>query len=635
MNGSEVRPPEGAPLDELRALHRAGRVAADYPRVAGLLTAVSGADLVRAGRLLQQVPADDILAAAPDTPVVSAVVTGHGTLAALVPALTAELARHGFALRPTVTDHDSWVFELSDPASELYEADPDLALCVLDATAVFDEVPVPWQPQDVRQALDAKVSLIESLGSRFAQTARGTLVLNTIPLPRHFTAQLVDHRSRAQLGALWREANARLLRIAESNPKVVVIDLEPLIAEGVAAYDPRLSVYAKAHVPDALLAALATEVGHLARAVAGRGRKCLVLDLDGTLWGGILAEDGVEEIKIGEGYHGEAFAGFQRVIKQLGSQGILLAVASKNDLEPVRAAMAGHPGMVLREDDFVRVVANWQPKPLNLTALAEDLNIGVDSLVFVDDSPSEVGMVRTALPQVAVVPVGEDPAGHIAALLRDGWFDTRELTAEDRGRGGMYRTEMARKDFQSSFDSIDGYLRALEVTVRLTAVAEADVPRISQTTLRTNQFNLTTRRLQPGDVRALLESPDAVTVAIGAGDRFGSNGTVGAMFAHWQDKVLHLDNMLLSCRVFGRGIEQAALGSLLRYALDHGAEAVAGTYRPTKKNGKLRDFLPANGFTVVEESPDVTVYRHDLTSIAAVPGHLALDADFARTVGAR
>ncbi|MFI0897252.1 HAD-IIIC family phosphatase [Streptomyces sp. NPDC020983] len=635
MNGSALPHPDGASLDRLRELHRSGRIPADYPQIAGLLADLPDEDLIRAGRLLAQVPVEAVTAAAPGTPVVSVAITGHGTLAALVPALTAQLARHGLLLRATVTDHDSWVFALSDPGGELHAADPDLALCLLDATLVFDEVPVPWQPADVQRVLEEKIALLEALSTRFAEHARGTLVLATLPLPRRYTAQLIDHRSRARLGALWREANARLLRIAEGSPRVVVIDLDPLVAEGVAAHDARLSSYAKAHLPDALLAAFAAEVGQLAVQAAGRGRKCLVLDLDGTLWGGILAEDGVEGIEIGEGYRGEAFASFQRVVKQLGSQGVLLAVASKNDLDAVRAALAGHPGMVLREDDFVRIVANWQPKPHNLRALAAELNIGVDSLVFVDDSAAEIGMVRATLPQVATVPVGADPAGHTGALLRGGWFDTRELTAEDRARGGMYRTELARTDFQQGFDSVEEYLRALGVVVRLTEAAAADVPRVAQITLRTNQFNLTTQRLQPAEVAALAEDRDALVLAIGAADRFGSNGTVGAVFAHWEGTVLHLDNMLLSCRVFGRGIEQATLSTLLRHAAGHGATAVVGRYAPTRKNAKLRDFLPANGFTVTGEQAGATLYRHDLVSIAAVPGHLTLDAGFAQTVGAR
>src|SRR5262249_32703099 len=183
----------------------------------------------------------------------------------------------------------------------------------------------------------------------------------------------------------------------------------------------------------------------------------------------------------------------QRVAKQLGSQGVLLAAVSKNDLEPVRDVLRNHPGMTLREDDLVRVVANWRPKHDNLTELAAALNLGVDSVVFVDDSPYECGLVRHALPGVAVVPVDGEPGLYVEKLLRDGWFDTRALTAEDRTRVAKYRDELVRKDFLDTFESIEDYLRELKVRVRLAAVTDptTDAVRISQLTLRTNQFNLT------------------------------------------------------------------------------------------------------------------------------------------------
>ncbi|MGX1912081.1 HAD-IIIC family phosphatase [Streptomyces phaeochromogenes] len=247
-----------------------------------------------------------------------------------------------------------------------------------------------------------RIGTLAGLVARFVESARGTLVLNTPPLPRRFAAQLVDHRSRARLGAVWREANARLLRLAEEHERVVVLDQDPLIGEGVPVVEPRLSQYTRTHLSPTLLTAYAREIGHR----AGQGNKALVLDLDGTLWGGILGEDGPDGIEIGaDGTHrGAAHHAFQRVVGQLAAQGVLLAAVSKNDPEPVGEVLRGHPGMFLREGDFVRVVANWRPKHDNLTQLAEALNPGVDSFVFVDDSPYECGLVRHELPGVSVYP---------------------------------------------------------------------------------------------------------------------------------------------------------------------------------------------------------------------------------------
>ncbi|MFI9162273.1 HAD-IIIC family phosphatase [Kitasatospora aureofaciens] len=622
------------PQDVLAELHREGRLAAEYPRVRGLLNRLSDEQLPRFGQLLSRLTAEEVLAHHPAQPVVSIAITGHGTLAALVPALTTELARHGLLLRPQLADFDSYVFDLTDPDSELYRFGPDLALCLLDPFVVLDELPTPWTPADAERVLAAKVDLVDRLATSFEQAGGRTLVVNTVPLLRETVTQLVAGRARAELSAVWHEANARLLRLGERHPGLVVVDLAPLLAEGVPARDPRMSVYAKAHLSAELLAGYAREVGALAREAAGRTRKCLVLDLDGTLWGGILGDDGPEGIELGDGYRGEAFQRFQRVVRQIGSQGVLLAVVSKNDPEPVRQVLREHPGMVLREEDFVRVAANWQPKHDNLRALAETLNVGTDSFVFVDDSPYECGLVERELPDVAVVRLGEDPALHVGAVLREGWFAVRELTAEDRGRTVKYREELARKDFLTGFESIQDYLRELRVEVRLSAVTPEQVARVSQLTLRTNQFNLTTTRLQAADVSRLAADPDHLVLAIHAADRFGDNGLVGAVFYRREGDTGHVDNFLLSCRVFSRGIEGACLSAVLRHARESGVRTVRAAYRPTAKNTKVKAFYPANGFAAAGEPAGATgqdgaaVFQHDLAQIAGTPAHVRLTEDF-------
>jgi FkbH-like protein len=608
------------PLAELIGLHRAGFLGARYPDVRRLLSGLTDPELAQAGQLLATLDADEVRAQHPDVPAVAVSVTGHGTLSGLIAPLTAELARHGLLLRPNLTDFDSYVPELSSPDGP----SPDLMLCVVDHRVVFDDVPTPWQVADVVTALDARVGLIRRLAAKYAERGAGTLVLNTMPLPQSLLSQLVDHRSRARLGAAWREANAALLRLVDDHPAVVVLDLDALLTEGIPVTEPRLSGYAKAHLSPPLLARYARQIGHLARHVTGRTKKCLVVDLDETLWGGVLGERGPEGIEVAGGYRGEAFRSFQRVVKQLTAQGVLLAAVSKNDPEPVREALGSHPEMTLREEDFVRVVANWNPKHDNLIALAGDLTLGVDSMVFVDDSSFECGLVRRELPEVAVVQVDTEPALHPERLLRDGWFDAVQVTDEDRKRPARYRDELVRGDFLQSFDSLEDYLRELKVWVRLGEIERSQVPRVSQLTLRTNQFNLTARRLQEADVARLLDDPSAAVHAIQSGDRFGASGLVGAVFLRRAGEVLMIENFLLSCRVFARGIEQACLAEVLRSARDSGVRQVVAHYRPTARNRKVADFYPRNGFTVLSRDGTGTVFGHDLARIAPAPDHVRL-----------
>jgi FkbH-like protein len=627
---TRVTTPTTAAGDELLALHRSGSLAAGYPLVAGLLTGMSDDELQRAGRLLSRVDADTVLAEHPGQRAVTVALTGSGTLAGLLAPLTAETARHGLLLRPVVDDFNGYVFSLSDSESEIRHAEPDVVVCLLDPFTVTDELPVPWTVEDVERVLAEKTGLIERLVARFTAANKATLVVNTFPLPHELSSALVDHRSRARLSVAWREAMIRLLRLTESHPSVVVLDLDPLVAEGLAVTEPRLAVYAKAHLSAELLARCAREVGHVVRQAAGLTKKCLVVDLDQTLWDGVLAEDGPDGIEVGEGHRGEAFTAFQKVVKQIGAQGILLAAVSKNDHNEVRQVFRQHPGMVLREDDFVQITANWRPKHENLQDLAAVLNLDTDSFVFADDSPYERGLVRRELPGVAVVDLDDEPALHIRKLLHDGWFSVREMTDEDLTRGEKYRQEVVRKDFLNTFSSLDDYLRELEVTVHLGTADSAQVARISQMSLRTNQFNLTTRRLQQQDVAALLSGVDTAVFTVRTSDRFGDNGIVGVVFYRREGDLAWIDNFLLSCRVFSRGIEQACLAAVLRYARSTGARDLRALYRPSAKNQAVSDFYPRYGFTVYDRTAEQVVFRHDLAELTAVPEHVRFTDDFER-----
>lgn len=618
-----------SPAALLTDLHREGRLAAEYPAVRRLLAELTGDELQRAGRLLTRVDPGDVLAAHPGQATFSVAITGNGTISGLVPPLTAELARHGLLIRPTVTDFGSWLFELSTEDSALRRANAQAVLCLLDGRIVADELPATWTVAQAEQVLAAKVELIELLAAN--HTGESVLVLNTFPLPHELSAQLVDYTSRARLGAAWREANAKLLRLTETNPSVVVLDLEPLANTAPALGDPRLAVYVKQHLSAELLQRYAGEIGHLARHLTGRTKKTLVVDLDQTLWDGILAEDGADGIGVGDSTRGEAFAAFQRTVAQLASQGLVLAAVSKNDIDEVRKAFREHPGMILREDDFVQIIANWRPKHDNIRELAETLNLGVDSFVFADDSPYERGLVRHELPGVAVVDLDDEPASHVAKLLADNWFGVRELTGEDRTRAAAYRKEVDRRNFLSGFDSLQEYLRELGITVELSAPEAAQVPRVAQLTLRTNQFNLTTTRLQQQDVTALLDDPDADIRIIRSSDRFGDNGIVGAVLTRRAGDVLRIENFLLSCRVFSRGIEQTCLSALLHQAREQGFREVHAFYRPTAKNGAVRDFYPRYGFTETAADDQEITFRHDLTDIIAVPEHVRLNDRTGRT----
>lgn len=623
------------PLDRLRSLHAAGSLAGEYRVVASLLAEIAAqengaADLVRAGQVLSRLDPDEVLGSDGDVEVVTVAITGHSTIGNLLAPLTAEFARHGMLLRPRMSEFDAYLRDMQETESLLYAPDVTLALCVLDAQMIFDELPAPWMVEHLEAAAAGKLAQLERLADQYVEHGRGTLVLNTIPLQRMHTHQLVDHRSRAALGVAWRELNAGLLRLAAKHRQVVVIDLDPLIAAGGPVNETRMASYAKAHLGEELLARYARDVAHLGRAVRGKAKKVLVVDADNTLWDGILGDDGPDGIAAATTFRGEAFGNFQRVVAQIGSQGVLLAVSSKNDQDLLLQVLREHPDMQLRESDFVRVNANWDPKDGNLRDIAKALNLGVDSFVFVDDSPFECGLIASSLPDVSVIRLDEEPALHVERLLADGWFDTLELTTEDRARAGQYRADASRQSLLDSASSTEEYLAQLGVAVTVTRIREHEVARIAQLTMRTNQFNLTTRRLQPADVAAQADSSEHIVLSVHSADRFGDNGVVGVLFARIGSDGLHIENMLLSCRVFARGIEQATITTVLEHARSLGLPAAFASYRPTAKNKKVRDFYPSMGFAVLGEGDAETTFRHVLADIPAVPAHLQLTVDIER-----
>ncbi|MET7716850.1 HAD-IIIC family phosphatase [Streptomyces sp. NPDC005407] len=616
----------GEAQQELRALHEEGRLAHAYPQVPALLARLDDDALDHAGRLLARLSPADVLTAHPETPAVRIAVTGRSTTAGLVPALTAQLARHGLLLIPYAAGSGGYVQDLADPASAVYAHRPDLTLCVLDPLTVWDRVRPPWQPYGV--ALEAerqRLLLAELAATHAAHAPQGaTFVLNTVPLLRRFTHQLTGLAQRAELGAIWREFNADLLRMSDPAAGVAVLDLEPLTASGVRADDPRLGAYADAHCTAGLLAGYAREAAHLARAQRGDTKKCLVLDLDGTLWDGVLAEDGPEQVRAADSLRAGAFAGFRRTVEQLASQGVLLAVCSKNDPEPVARALAAHPDWPLSTDDFVTIVADWGSKAEGVHKIAAGLGISPSAVVFADDSAFEREVVRAGVQGAAVLPLDAEPALHSEHLLADGWFDVPFVTDEDRGRAARYREREQRDRRRAGAKDYESFLRSLGIEVDVGPAGSHETARIAQLSLRTNRFNLTGERLTAAQIKRLGQDPDALVLAVRAADRFGDDGVVGAVFARRDGAGLHLENMIVSCRVLGRGIEDAVLARLLHAAREAALPAVHALWRQAAANEAQRAFYAAHGFETASRTGGAIRYRHALEQLPPVPSHVRL-----------
>ena len=426
--------------------------------------------------------------------------------------------------------------------------------------------------------------------------------------------------------AIIAELNAFVARELDKVGNAWLVDTSQCL-ERIGAkdfYDWRFWHLAHAPYGRRALAELAGEVQKHLRAETGRVRKCLILDCDNTLWGGIVGEDGVNGISIGTEHPGTSYREFQLEVLNLYHRGVILGLCSKNNNEDVLEVLRTRSNMVLREEHFAIMRINWQDKVTNLREIAAELNIGHDSIVFVDDSDFEINLVRTALPEVATLHVpavrGYDNRN---LLLSCGWFDTHSLTDEDRTRSKMYRADAQRKHMAATITDMGDYLKSLEMRLTVAPVTEAELDRVSQLCQRTNQFNLTTRRYSRDELAAFIASPNSSLLLLRLSDRFGDYGVVGFCLAIHSGSVANFDTFLMSCRALGRGVETAFLALCAEKIAEKGASFLTGSYLPTKKNGQVANFYQRHGFTTVAESEYEMAF-----SLQWEPGRLAVPEVF-------
>lgn len=367
-------------------------------------------------------------------------------------------------------------------------------------------------------------------------------------------------------------------------------------------YDMRFWYIARAPYSRKAQQIIAQECSKIIRSCKGKTKKCLILDCDNTLWGGVIGEDGLQGIALGNSYPGVCFKEFQKAILNLYHRGVVLALCSKNNPEDVLNVFKDHPDTVLREEHFAAIQVNWVDKATNIQQIATELNLGVESFVFVDDSEFETNLIRKALPEVSVLCLaGKAPSEFVTLLYAPGYFDQLTFSSEDRGRGQLYKQELQRKNLKETSVSMEEYLHSLGMFLEVKRADSSFIPRVSQLTQRTNQFNLSTKRYTESEVQALVESKDNVVFTASLKDRFGDAGTIGTCILRFSgEESAEIDSFLLSCRVLGRGVESALLMSILSYCREKKCQKVIGYYKETQKNIQVKHFYEDHEFKLVE-----------------------------------
>jgi len=413
--------------------------------------------------------------------------------------------------------------------------------------------------------------------------------------------------------AVIRSLNEFTRSLFSDDNNVFLVDMD-LLKERVGAkafHDPRYWHLSKAPYSREALEAIASEQARFIRNFVGKTKKCLVLDCDNTLWGGIVGEDGIPSLKLGKIYPGSAYWEFQQEIVNLYHQGVILAICSKNNEEDVWRVFNEHPDMLLKEEHIAAYRIDWRDKATNVRELSGELNIGLDSMVFVDDSPFEISLVESELPQVETILLPQGKSAEYKNLLAScGLFDTLTLSSEDKSRGAMYRAEILRKKSKAKTPNLQEYYLTLEMEVVIEPADDFTIPRIAQLTQKTNQFNLTTRRYTELEIRTFAQSKEHDLICLKLSDRFGDSGITGVCLIRYDSLEAEFDLFLLSCRVLGRGVEEALLAGALELIRARGQAVAKGVYIPTQKNKQTETFYETHGAT--RDSSEDTVFVFDL-----------------------
>jgi FkbH-like protein len=554
------------------------------------------------------------------------------TVEPIVPLLRAEAFAYGIDLEVHVDDFNTYVQDMIDAQSSLYRFSPNAAVLAVRTDQAAPEL---WSnfadlsPQAAQQAAERAVGNYEQCIGAFRKHSQSALIVHSLERPSFPSLGVLDSQSEARQSGLIRQINRELRRIAGELRGVYTLDYDALTARHGSEHwhDERKWLMARLPIAAGHLLDMAREWMRFVVPLSGRTAKVLICDLDNTLWGGVIGEDGMTGIKVGPEYPGAAFQALQRVLLDLSRKGILLALCSKNNLDDAMEAIDKHPGMLVRAKHFAAVRINWTDKAQNLREIAQELNVGIDALAFLDDNPFEREQVRAALPEVRIIDLSKNPMEYASAVRNCAIFERLTLSAEDQQRTAMYAEQKQRASAEQTFQSKEDFFRYLEQEAELEPVTDLTLARVAQLTQKTSQFNLTTRRYTEPQIAEMVTKPEWNIFSIKVRDRFGDHGLVGVAITHDDGVQCEVDTFLLSCRVIGRTVETALLAHLAESAAQRGRKQLVGWFLPTRKNAPARDFYEQHGFVRAETSAAGSFWTLDLkTSPLSSPDWIKLRA---------
>jgi FkbH-like protein len=528
------------------------------------------------------------------------------TAESLEPVLKLRLILEGYNPQFYWGSFNQYSQEILDSSSPLYTFKPDLVLLMTRIEesiprfiSNFGEKPLKEWEEAVDVSVHHIIRLVETLGENImAQVIVQNM--NTLAYPYW---GIYDAQKNSSQAGLVNRFNQILSEAFQDRPTVFIWDFNSLvIRKGYdAIFDPKMWYVSRNPFKQKAYVEIGDDLIRYILSILGKVKKCIVLDLDNTLWGGVIGEEGFDGIALGQEYPGRCYVDFQTELLKLYNRGIILAINSKNNPDDAFEVIEKHPYMVLRRNHFAAWQINWRDKATNLHELANDINIGIDSMIMIDDNPVECELIRKLCPGCTVVQFPEKPY-HVYDLIHSlPQIDNIRLTEEDKKKGEIYQAQIKRKEFEKSFNGLDDYLTTLDIKIEIKSADSFSIHRIAQLTQKTNQFNMTTRRYNESDIIDMKASSDSFVFSISASDRFGDNGIIGVLILKIDGGACLIDTFLLSCRVIGRTIEQSILAFACEFAIKRDVKKIIGEFIPTLKNLPAKDMYKKFHFSEIKD----------------------------------
>ena len=533
----------------------------------------------------------------------------------------------GVRYQSYISGYNQYNQELLNPESDYYKFCPDITFLILDIRNFLGDNFYNFHilsDDTKKEFVKEKINHLENIIQNFEKNSNSKLVITNFNIPSYSPNGIIESKIKFGLHEMIEKINHSLRDISKTHNSIYVYDFNQFVSKHG---EKNIFDYRQFHLGDIqitfnFMPYFGYELMSYIKSITGTNRKCIVLDLDNTLWGGVVGEDGFDGIELGQTANGKAFVDFQKELLSLWQQGIILEINSKNNFDDAMKVIHEHPEMILREKNFASIQINWNDKAQNLLQISDEINIGLNSIVFFDDDKLNQTRIKQEFPEVLTIELPDDPSEFSRLLKELNDFNVLQRTDEDTKRGQMYTEQRKRKELEKSVSNLDDFLKELDIKVKMKKSNEFLIPRISQLTLKTNQFNLTTRRYQEEEIKNFSSNTKFIVGCAQVLDKFGDNGITGVYIIKKNDKSWLIDTFLLSCRIMGRGVENAILSQILLDAQKNGIDEIQAEFIPTQKNQPAENFLSDFGF---KKQDEMWIYK--LNNEIKLPNHLKVEIE--------